>query len=363
MTFDHRHYVPILLTKRGERSALRELNPALKPQMTPLFVVSPVDWNFDLDEPNKTVDDHVRGLGKELAACWGAGRAAVDLQFIDAGALMADGSHPLVSLINEGDQHGAQLIPVVSMGRDQAYRQAASQVVAHGQRGACVRLDSNEWPSATGMQLLDALLTELNIHPAEVDLVLDLSDEVAGAPGLSLTAARNELIVLPNVQQWRSVTVAGAGFPKQLSEIARGVTPIARVEWILHQALLAGPRLPRTPTFGDYAIAHPDPSVNVDPRYMSISASIRYTIDDAWLVAKGQLFKGSGGLGSGGAAIQPLAQAIVSDQRFAGTGHCGGDDWLAAAANGASGGNPEAWRRIGTLHHLTHVAKAVATLP
>lgn len=363
MTFGFRHYVPILLTKRGERSAVRDLDPTLKPQMTPLFVVSPVDWNFDLDEPSKTVDAHVRGLGKELATCWGSDRASVDLQFIDAGALMADGSHPLVSLIDEGNQHGAQLIPVVSIGRDPAYRQAASTVVARDGRGACVRLGSDEWPSNTGMGPLNGLLAELNISAGDVDLVLDLSDQVAGAPGLSLTAVRNELIVLPYAPNWRSVSVAGAGFPKQLSDISRGITPIERVEWTVYQALLAGPSLPRTPAFGDYAIAHPDPFVNVDPRYMSISANIRYTINDAWLVAKGQLFKGGGGQGRGGAAIQPLAQAIVSDARFAGTGHCGADDWLATAANGGSGGNPEAWRRIGTLHHLTHVAETVANLP
>jgi hypothetical protein len=255
--------------------------------MTPLFVVAPVDWNFDLDEPNKTVDEHVRGLGNELATCWGTDRAFVDLQFIDDGALMANGSHPLVSLIDEGNQYGAQLIPVVAIGRDQSYRQAASRVVTRDGRGACVRLSSNEWPSNTGAGPLNGLLTALNISPADADLVLDLGDEVTGAPGLSLTAVRNELMVLPNAQDWRSVTVAGAGFPKQLSDISRGITLIERVEWALYQRLLTGPSLPCIPTFGDYAIAHPDPFVNVDPRYMSISASIRYTIDDAWLVAQG----------------------------------------------------------------------------
>ena len=120
MTFDHRAYVPILLTKRGERSAIRDLDPAQRPRMTPLFAVSPVDWNFDLDEPSKTVDQHVRGLGRELATCWGTEPAFVDLRFFDDGALMADGSRPLVWLIDEGNQHGARLIPVVSIGRSSA---------------------------------------------------------------------------------------------------------------------------------------------------------------------------------------------------------------------------------------------------
>jgi len=38
-------YVPILLTKRGELSALGDLTPKTKSMLTPLFVVHPLDWN------------------------------------------------------------------------------------------------------------------------------------------------------------------------------------------------------------------------------------------------------------------------------------------------------------------------------
>lgn len=364
MTFDHRHYVPILLTKRGERSALRDLIAADKTRMTPLFVVAPVDWNFDTDEPSKTIDGHLRSLGSDLANCWRSQSAYVDLQFIDDAARMADGSHPLAWLTAEGNRAGAQLVPAVSLRRDPAYIQAAAGVIARDQRGVCIRLGSADWPSGIGPGPLTGLLDQLAVVPSDVDLVLDLAEQVAGAPELSVTAARNELSVLPHLHDWRSVTIAGTGIPRALTDIARGLTVIERLEWTAYEALLAGPPLPRTPTFGDYAIAHPDPIVDVDPRLMSISASIRYTIDDEWLIAKGELFKGSGGSGRGGEAIRLPAQAIVSDSRFAGTGHCAGDEWLANTASGnGTGGNPEAWRRVGTVHHLTHVARTVASLP
>jgi Beta protein len=64
----------------------------------------------------------------------------------------------------------------------------------------------------------------------------------------------------------------------------------------------------RLPTFGDYAVAHPDPSRgDVDPKVMSISAGLRYTIDDEWLVAKGGLYKATGGRSLGGEAAIPVA--------------------------------------------------------
>lgn len=360
MTFDHHHYVPILLTKRGERSAVSDLDAGVRANITPLFVVAPVDWNFDLDEPAKTVDAHLRTLAEDLFACWGTRRAFIDLMFLDPAARMSDGSHPLTWVTARGNAVGTVLLPTVGVSSDAAYQAAAAAVSARDGRGACIRLRTADWPSSSGARLT-ALLGALRLTPREVDLVLDLGEDVATAPSMALTAVRNELASLPSAHDWRTVTVAGASFPKQLTNVARGLSVIERVEWSVYSALL-GAGLARIPTFGDYAVANPDPVVDVDPRVMNISASMRYTIDGAWLVSKGDLFKGSGGSGLGGAAAVPVADALVRDPRFDGAGHCTGDDWIIRAAAG-SGGNPEAWRRAATAHHLTHVGRVVATLP
>lgn len=361
MAFDHRHYVPVVLTKRGERRALADLSPSVKGGLTPLFEVAPIDWDFNLDEPAKTIDAHLRALGDELAACWGSDRAFIDMRFIEPTERMADGSHPLDWLIAQANAAGATLLPSVSPGRDAAYRAAAARCVARDERGACVRLATGEWPSATGGAQLDGLLSELAITPAEIDLVLDLAEDVAASSGLALTAVRNELNALPYATEWRTVTITGAGFPKDLSGVGRGLSVVERTEWTLYQDLLAGAATSVVPQFGDYGVAHPDPILNIDPRLLSISAAFRYTIEKAWLVAKGELFKGPGGSGKGGAAALPVAAAIAADSRFAGAAHCAGDAWIAAVPG--SGGNPEAWRRVATTHHLTHVAEAVAKLP
>ncbi len=168
VTFDHRHYVPVVLTKRGERRALGDLSPSVKSHLTPLFEVAPIDWNFDLDEPPKTIDGHLSTLGPDLAACWGHDRAFVDMQFIAPTERMADGSHPPLDwLIAQANAAGVTLLPSVSPGRDVAYRAAAARAVARDRRGgACIRLTTGEWPSATGgVARLDELLRELAIAP------------------------------------------------------------------------------------------------------------------------------------------------------------------------------------------------------
>jgi hypothetical protein len=51
---------------------------------------------------------------------------------------------------------------------------------------------------------------------------------------------------------------------------------------------------------------------------MQISAQLRYTMDECWLVAKGDLFKGRAGTGVGGAAVPPLAAMIANAWEFCG---------------------------------------------
>jgi hypothetical protein len=358
--FDQSHYVPIILTKRGERSALTDLASTCKDAMTPLFVVNPVDWNFDDEAPAKTIDAHLIDLPLKLAQSWGTKPAMIDLLFIEQSAIMSNGDHPLVWLTAQAAVHGLPLVPVTSIDRDATHQQAVRDVHARDGLGASLRLPASEFPSALAPGALNAFLAGLGVGPGEVDLVLDLGDEVTSS--LARPTIRGELTSLPLLNDWRTLTVAGASFPKDLSGVPRGISEIDRAEWLLYQDLAAVPPASRTPTFADYVIAHPDPSMDVDPRVMSISAALRYTTGDIWLVFKGELFKGRAGSGLGAAAVTPLASALVADNRFAGIVHCTGDVWFDAVASGQSGSNPEQWRRHGTVHHLTTVTDQVANL-
>jgi hypothetical protein len=363
--FDHRHYVPVILSKRGERRALSDLAQAVKNQMTPLFVIPPVDWNYEADAPAKSIDDHLANQPRDLWAAWGAQRAFVDLMFIDDGAL-SSGAHPLVALTGAANGLGLQLVPTTGIDGTPAYLQAVSDVVARDGRGACLRLAPAEWPVGTRrLAELNATLTHLSITPTEIDLVLDLGADVAASPALTLTAVSAELAALPYPSDWRSITVASAAFPKGAGDFAKGMNYLDRADWQLYQALIALiATTGRPPTFGDYVVAHPDPFVDVDPRMMQNSATLRYTGENEWLFPKGELFRGRGTSGLGSAAVPPIAALVAADPRFLGAAHCATDQWIVDVAAGTeSGANPEAWRRRGTQHHLQLVTEQVASFP
>jgi Beta protein len=362
--FDQHHYVPILLSKRGERRAISELPLAVKAAMTPLFVIPPVDWDFEAEAPAKSVGSHIAKQPTDLKTAWGTRRAFVDLMFIEDGPLV-NMQHPLVWLTEMANAIGLPLVPVTGVDRSTPYLQAVTDVIARDGRGMCLRLAPEEWPVGTRrLSDLDSLLVQLGIDPADTDLVLDVGDAVALSPGLTLTAVSAELAALPYINEWRSITVTASAFPKGAGAFAKGMNYVDRADWQLYQSLVAliG-RAGRLPSFGDYVVAHPDPAVDVDPRMMQNSATLRYTAAQEWMFPKGDLFRGRGTSGQGAAAVPPIAALVANDPRFLGEGHCTTDQWISDVATGIeSGANPEMWRRRGTRHHLQLVTEQLSTL-
>lgn len=362
--FGRQQYVPLLLTKRGERKALHELPPSVKVAMTPMFVVPPIDWDYDNDTPLKAAEEHLAKLPSELRKAWGRATAMVDMLFIDDQPLPGPGVHPLVWFTDVANGFGLPLVPTTGLDRTPAYLQAAADVHARDRRGVCLRLTPGEWPIGTGRTSdLRAVLRRLGVTPAETDLILDVAEDVVAAPALTLAALAAELASLPNLNDWRSLTVLAAGFPKGAGEFAKGMNYIDRLDWLLYQQLIQTiGRGPRHPSFGDYVVAHPDPIADVNPRFMQSSGTLRYTAEREWLYPKGELFRGRGSSGYGAASIPPLARMIANDPRFLGAAHCSTDQWIVEVANGvASGSNPEMWRRRGTHHHLRLVTEQLAT--
>lgn len=358
------HYVPILLTKKGELSALGDLSDEVKRAFTPLFAIQPIPYDFENDT-SKTADQHVVGLGRKIVTTWGTGRAFIDPIFILDEPVQPGAAEPMATVLLDAAAEGLLLTPVISPGQTPEYTAlTASWHLAHG-TGICIRLASSHWPiSPPRNQSLTDLLDTLSVGPADVDLVLDTGSGVSN--GLVAETVAMALLNLPYTREWKTLTLAGGAFPEGVAEISKHqLTRVPRVEWNVYNqvradALAAGARVP---AFGDYGVAHPDPAVSeVNPAFMLISAKQFYTIDDCWLVAKGDLHKGRAGTGMGGAATFPLARMIVDAPEFRGPDYSPGDAWMASTAEGVgTGGNSLTWRRHWTSHHITFVTESLAS--
>ncbi|MDP9410361.1 MAG: beta family protein [Actinomycetota bacterium] len=360
--FDHGHYVPIILTRQGERLALRTLDGAIKAQCTPLFVLHPVPRDLGTGGPQYSVDEHVRKVPSQLVRDWGTRAAFIDLRHIDPEARMSDGSHPVEWLVSASADAGLTLAPAVSAGRDDAYREAAFDVAQQVGTSVCFRLPPSEWSdlgTTTGAGRLLALLHESGLPPDVIHVILDMEGDVSATAGVSAAALRDALTNLPLAAQWPSVMVAGTSMPAVTSEVgADNAVELARVEWRVWRLLVDEGDLHRLPAFGDYCVQHPDPMSDFDPRYMQSAAQLRYTIPQSWYVARGR-----GVRDYGHEQVRDLANQILDHPQYAGRDFSWGDTWLAECADGScSAGNQMVWRKVTTNHHITFLVRQISTL-
>jgi len=353
--FKSDHYVPVLFTKAGERDALKALDDASKVALTPLLVVHPIAYDFERDQPEKTIDAHLAKLPSELVKSWGKRDAFIDVRHVDDGEAMADGSHPIQWIVSNARAEGLTLIPVVTPSNSAQYVDGVRQLLSGQTDEVCLRLDAGEWPIPPQDAAIDRFIQNLGATRSTVHLVLDLKDETEASARFAIaTALRN----LTSPGSWKTLTVTATAMP-QVTPPGRGIHEVPRAEWLNYRDLVDNTKFgARQPTFGDYGIAHPDPLADIDPRMLQISAKLKYTCEDKWLLVRGGLFKGNAGRSGGSDEIRPVARQLAAHDEFD-NAHCGGERWIAAAAGTGPAGNPRTWVKIGTWHHLQRVVDQI----
>lgn len=227
---------------------------------------------------------------------------------------MTDGRHPVRHFFDDLRSREFFTIPVTGINRDADYQQAVHQIVSQDKHGSCLRISIEEAAKKDLKTAVDGVLEKGDLKARECDLILDL-----GAPNFEPVEGFVKIVVgiigrIPYLQQWRSFTLIGTSFPFSMAEVKKDESTIPRYEWILYKMLIRNLTEAdvRLPTFGDYGINHPD-VLSLDMRMMKPSATIRYTIDNAWLIIKGPNVRDHGF-----DQYQQHCQAIVKSSFYAG---------------------------------------------
>jgi len=358
--FDHTHYMPILKGKAAEYGSLQRLDSEVKSRLTPLIDVPPIPWDFINDKPSRSIDEHLEDIANTLLNCWEEGRPVfIDVSQIPDEERMQNGEHPLAYVHRSCRDKGVHSIPVISAYSDTPSKEAAKEAAGIDGRGICIRLVNEELEEfqEDPERFLSELLSFLEVGPEEVDLVIDFQELPQSAPmGLIV---RSVLKTIPSVHALRTLTLASTSFPQHLGEFpSAAVSTPSRSEWILWREIIENPRgIERVPTFGDYAIAHPE-IFEIDPRIMRMTANLRYTADSEWVILKGRNVR-KHGYGQ----MHDLCHQLANRPEYMGEDFSWGDEWIMKCANRETGpGNATTWRLVGTTHHLTFVTHQLASL-
>jgi hypothetical protein len=350
------HYVPILKGKKGEFDALRCLDAATRGRLTPLIEVTPVPWDWDEDQPTKSLAEHLGSAADQIEKSW----TDPSPIWVDTLWLAADddvsGISNLEALFNllRGT---VQAVPVGSPGRGTLHSAAVAAVAALDGRGAVLRLDTDDLTNPGALlSLVDGWLASTSLSPESVDLVVDMGAASATQVG-TLSFGLTALIpALPHLTAWRSFTLASGAFPSDSSAISpQSIGRIDRSDLQLWTHVVAQ-ALPRIPAFSDYAIGHPS-LFDADPRNIRPPAAIRYTAEALWVFVKERSVNKYKYV-----QFKTASAKLMNEPEWLGQAHCQGCDFIATCAAGGSVGNLTSWRRVGTAHHLTLTASQLANL-
>ena len=345
--------------RQGEFTALRELDDVSRTSLTPLIEVAPRAWDFENETFQKNLDEHIRKIPRQIADSWGTSRRIfVDAVNLDPADRTTTGRHPLEHIFADARTLALMTVPVTGPERDAEYQSAVRSIAREGESGVCVRLSRADLTKPDRVASLPGLVASLGLGLAQADLVLDL-EAVTEAEIDVFRAFLSALhSTIPRLTEWRTYTILSGAFPLNLGELGPGIGSLPRADWLMwRQFVRMTPSSTRLPTFGDYAIQHPEPK-EIDPRIMQMSANIRYTHQDEWIIFRGKSIRLQGSV-----QYRSLSRQIVDSAYFAGRTHCAGDERIRQCADGAIGvGNATTWRTVGTNHHLKCVMHQVASL-
>lgn len=355
--FTHRHYVPILKWKQGEYQALSRLANVVKDNLTPLLEIPPVGYDFETETARRSIDDHLRDFGKRLKAKWQTRPCFVDTKLIDPATRMADGRHFIEVIFELARNERCRAIPVVSLSNDPASLATTAAVIRADGRGVALRLTLLDFDLPDLSAEIERIQAALGVGYADAHLIIDVE-----APNFRPTVVFVQMMLtciqmVPMLNRWQTFTVAGTSYPATIAGLDPPFQEIPRTEWLIYRALVgrlgAGTRIP---SFGDYAVAHPD-LVELDMRIIKPFAKLRYTSDDFWYIGKGANVRTQGFL-----QYRQLCQTLMAQPYFNGLGYSVGDDYIAACAQGTvATGNLTTWVWVSTNRHLTKVVNDLAT--
>jgi len=348
-------YLSMLKAKSGECKAVSFLSNN---------VLSNTSLFFDMPRPNSSntkknsVDDlFEKSIDLINKSYGGKNNIYYDLFDVQQDIRCKYGKHPLTFCYEIIKDRGINSVPVFGFDRDDSYFRALKNINDISVTGICLRILEYDLysPVETANNIFE-LIQDLSIQTESVDILIDLRSIIGKSVSELKLRTINTINKISSLGNFRSYTVAGSNFPRDMSNIGRdSFAFVKRVEYSLWKDLLLilldkGILL----NFGDYSIVHPD---YVDLQIVpNANAKIRYTIGDSWLIYRGHSLRKEPYYKQ----YHELSQNVISSKEYMGKEFSWGDNWLYKCANRESTtGNLTTWVTSDSNHHIEFVSSQI----
>lgn len=335
MSFGHKHYVPILKTKAGERWALTTIKTGTRKSVTPLLELHP--------HKDKAIAIHAADICEALVSAWG-----VDSEFfLDTRYVHNGSAKPVSDVFNQTRKLGLKAVPVVSSDMSAGELGAIKNAAAKDGRGVLVRAARGDFSTSTAFtSKIDPLLGKLGVVRSDTHLMLDYR-----STSMSLNLHTGNVT---DIGDWLSFSAASGSFPRSVNDLAPDTwDTIERSDWqTWNDGLASG--LPRMPAFSDYLIKDTGaPAGGGSPL-----VNLRYTAKTEWLVQRDGKFKD-------GMAYKMLGICgeLMKRPEWCKANFSAGDMAISDCKGSVIGpGNPQSWLQWGMNHHIEYVVKQIKSI-
>lgn len=226
-------------------------------------------------------------------------------------------------------------------------------IINQDDKEICIRLEDEDLINIGS--ILNKLLQVVESDKLHILLDFGQIGDAANAITISAIQTLNNL----SLENYANVIIAATSFDTS-NVSSKSLKYIDRLEWrmfnIINKKLSS---VMDYITYSDYAVDSSSDFV-FNPMYMHMSANIRYSADNQYIITKGSSTRKV----PMRKQMPELCKKIVSLSEFKGETFSWGDKFIYDVANSLTTkiGNPTTWRTVGTNHHITLVANQLSSL-
>jgi hypothetical protein len=375
-------YLLIMKSLPSEYRALTRLEAEVASSVTPLIQLWDRTPNPEVEEDGEGPDEDPTNQGPQSQqGLWGddPGSAVWDRlrrELLDKVRTIWPSEQPVIldggwltnslafaAVLNHCRAFGRKPLPVTGLTRPAAYQEVVAAATAKDREGLVLRLERSDFgrDDETLAGRIDRLLASLGASIETTDLILDLRSVDRQFRERDELVAESMMRSVPHLDRWRNLALAASSMPRD----GRGydqndITPFDRVEWWIWLELRSrGAIVGRIPVFADYGVIHPDRVETITaPKSLPRIPQIRYAVRDQSLMIRGRDLRKEDA-----SHLRLLLQRLTEGSDWSGSAFSAGDAWIDKAARGLDGpGDWGTWKRVGQVHHVTHVSRQIATM-
>jgi hypothetical protein len=343
---DYKHYMPVLKWRQGEYQALFRLNKTIKSVLYPLFIVPPVEYDFEDRCPKKTAEAHVEKLVKRMKDKWGISPCLLDIDESLHLEKTSTGQPIPEYIFDDILKEKINCVPVLTIHHSQNYLNIIKAYITD-KKSFALRVAFDDLADPDSITAIDDILSFMECDYINVELIIDFTDKVDYSEQNDLSLLLNSIMQLLDTNRFKSTYIIGTSL--DLSIIKKPGAIQVRNEWTFFMSFSHAHSTQFSNLgYGDYTIETPT-FISLDMRMLKPAAKLVYSSGTQWYVIKGSAFRDNPSQMHGICLQLVSAKGVYLGESFS-----NGDKKIYDCAHVKCGnGNMGTWKEAAVSHHLT----------